>query len=225
MLFWFLIPFLSEAQSVMYMNLDEFYKQFNTYEYGKKIGGESVVRGSPYEKEEFTPGIVVAKSGNHYIGIPLRYNIYTDEIEYKFRDRGVYAFGQPELIDSVYIGKEKFVYGHYSTGNRTIKGYFRVLTEKNPVLLQKMNVSIKPAESAQAYKDYVPPAFDRTRDDYFLISSSGELIRINDKKDLQALFSDHLPDIEQFVKSNRIKFTKQDDLLKLMEYYYSLTKE
>lgn len=224
-LFFLLIPFLSGAQSVMYLNLDEFYKQFNTYEYGKKIGGESVVRGSPYEKEEFTPGIVVAKSGKHYIGIPMRYNIYSDEIEYKFRERGVFAFGQPELLDSVYIGREKFVYGQYNAGNRTIRGYFRVLTEKSPPLLQKMNVTIKPAESAQAYKDYVPPGFERARDDFYVNSSPGELIRINDKKDLSTLPGDHLSDIAQFIKSNRIKFTKPDDMVKLMEFYYSLKED
>ena len=117
-LFLLLISSLSNAQSIMQMNLDEFYKQFNTKEYGHKIVGESVVGGSPYEKAEFIPGMVVTKTGVHYIGIPLRYNIYSDEVEYKFRDRGVFVFERPEIIDSVYIGHEKFVYGSYSTGKK-----------------------------------------------------------------------------------------------------------
>ncbi len=213
---------LLHAQQVVNMSLDDFYREFKKHQYDDNVGVTGTVNGSPYDREEFIPGEIVTTSRQRYTGIPLRLNIYSNEVEFRNEEGKNFNIGVPELIDYVMIGDEKYIYAPYSVANRIQKGYFMVLTEGNAILLQKKNVILKPAEPAGAYKDPVPARFSKTEDDFYLRVLPAEAKRIKNRKDVAEILGDSTPEMEQFIKENKTRFNKAEDLRKLMEFYQTL---
>ena len=226
---WMLVSItcISQAQlggGSLSINLDDFYKRFKNYEYSQKQGEKSDILGSPYESDEFVPGSIVTLSKQHYVGILMRFNIFSDQVEFKVPDGGIFAIGFPEIIDSIRIGNKTYIYYPYKCSFKTQKGYFKVLTPGRPALLQKMSIYLKPAEPPQPYKDRVPPAFVRTPDEFYLAFSPDVALKISGKNDFLKTLDKNRSELGQFIKKNKLKFDKPDDLVKLMEYYYSIAK-
>ncbi len=213
---------LVQAQQVVNMSLDDFYREFKKHQYNDNAGKSNPVNGSPYDHEEFIPGEIVTTARQRYSGIPLRLNIYSNEVEFRNEEGGNFNIGVPEMIDYIMIGDEKYIYSPYSVGGRIQKGYFRVLSEGKITLLQKKNVMLKPAEAAGAYKDPVPARFTRTEDDFYVRIPPAEAKRMKNKKDLAEILGGYPPELEQFIRNNKTRFNKAEDLTRMMQYYLTL---
>lgn len=209
------------AQQIVNMSLDDFYREFKKYQYNENVGEVSEVEGSPYDRVEFTPGEIVTTSRQHYSGIPLRQNIYANEIEFRNQEGKPFFIGVPELIDYILIGGEKFIYSPFRIANRIEKGYFTLLANGKAQLLEKKNVTLRPAEPAGAYKEPVPPQFRRTDSDYYIRVLPAEAKRVRNKKEMEEILGSTPDKVDDFIKKNKIKFSKKEDLIILMEYYNS----
>lgn len=218
------IAVYSQSQIITTAPLDEFYKQYKMHEYIQNFGSKSEIEGSPYASEEYLPGEVITTGNLAYKGIPLRLNIYSNEMEFKTEDGSIFSLGTPEIIDFILIGKEKYIYCPYSQGPRIQKGYFRILTEGKVILLEKKIVKLLPAEPAQAYKDAEPAKFVKSPAEYYIRILPAEAKRIADKKDFQEIVTDHPVEMNDFIRKNKIRFTKSEDMVKLIEYYNSLVE-
>jgi hypothetical protein len=219
--FCILISNVIQAQSTN-MSLTDFYKEFKNYYWGRMFDEKSDIQGSPYESNEFVPGDIITISKLRYTDIPLRFNIYNNQVEFKNPDGNILSIGFPEKIDSVLIGKELYIYYPIKTLPKMQYSYLKVLTHNSPNLLQKLNVTLKEAEPAGAYKEAVPAKFERRPDDFYLVTFPGEAKKISNKKELLENLSGKSSEIEEFIKKNKTKLNKAEDLVQLMEYYYSL---
>jgi len=152
----------------------------------------------------------------------LRYNIYSNQIEFRKPGGEIFEISPPEIIDSIFIGESSYIYYPYTLGSKTQKSFFKVLTKGSPMLLVKMNIILKEAELPGAYKDAVPASFERMQDDFYLAEVPGEAIKFSGKKDFLELLKSHSEEMEQFIKQNKTKFSRQDDMIKLVKFYYSL---
>jgi hypothetical protein len=202
----------------------DFYNTFLGSKYGKIVQTNTEIKGSPYENDEFVPGDVITKDRKQYAGIPLRYNIYSDQVEFKNQEGGIYEVSKPQAIDSIYIGTSTYIYHNFTTGPKTKYGFFKVIAFGTPMLLLKMNVILNRAEPATTYKDAIPATFERTANDFYLILQQGEAVKFSGKKEFLEMLGSFQPEMEQFIKKNKIRFYKQGDLISTMKYFYSLVK-
>jgi hypothetical protein len=108
------------------------------------------------------------------------------------------------------------------TGSKTHKSFFKVLTKGSPMLLLKMNIVLKEAELPGAYKEAVPASFERMADDFYLADFPADAVKFSGKKDFLELLKSHTAELEQFIKQDKLKFSRQDDMIKLMKFYYTL---
>jgi len=222
----FLLPLSAgfvTAQTSSYV-VSDYFNTFLGSKYGKIVDASPGILGSPYDKDNFVPGEVFTNDRKHYTGIPLRYNIYSDQMEFRNPEGGIYEVNKPETLDSILISNSKFIYHAFITGSKNRCGYFKVLTEGTPSLLLKMKVTLNPAEPAGTYKDAVPATYEKGADDFYLLFSQDEAVKFSGKKELFERLSPSLPEMEQFIKKNKIRFNKQEDLIDLMNYYYSFGK-
>ena len=58
--------------------------------------------------------------------------------------------------------------------------------------------------------------------DYFVFEKNGELNRINNRRQLLRMFSDHSSDIRTFIRQNDIDFDNKGDMVKLAKYIETL---
>lgn len=63
----------------------------------------------------------------------------------------------------------------------------------------------------------------RDKSEYFIKNDEGlyVLVRLN-KKAIRAVLNKHTKLVDTYIKENRIKFKKESDIIKLVNYYYSL---
>jgi hypothetical protein len=224
LIFIFIFSAFGVTQGQNYTDIRNFYEEFRKNQYEHSISERSEIQGSPWDKAEFVTGEVYTNGNQHYSGIPLRYNIYSNQIEFRKPEGEVFEIDPPEIIDSVFIGESKLIFYPYKSGSKTQKSFFKVLTKGEPMLLLKMNIILKEAEKPGAYKEAVPASFQRMQDDFYLAAVQGEAEKFSGKKDLVELLKSYPGETEQFIKQNKTKFNRKDDLIKLMEYYYSLKK-
>jgi hypothetical protein len=207
------------------LNLTDFYDQFRRTKYVQGERYDPNIEGSPYENKEFVSGDLITTTNQKFSGIPMQFNIFSNQVEFKNESGEVLNFENPELIDHIIIGNNKYVYCPYDYGSKVLKGFFVVLVEGPAYLLLKKNVILKPAEPPQAYKDAVPAKFVRNPDDFYVRILPAEAKIIDGKKDLQEVLPSYPPELDDFIKKNKIRFNKTEDMMKLISSYNSLSSK
>lgn len=184
------------------------------------------IDGSPYLNQEFMPGDLSMKNGMIYENIGFRYNIYTDQIEFK-QDKEILSFSQPQDLDRVKFGNATFVYGRMFSKNKPIQGYFQLLADGYARLLVRRSLEIKseklPASEFGGgnYRDYF-----RLAEDYFISKDGKNLvpIRKSEKSILKAL-GEKQGELKQFLSESSLNLKNDIDLGELVFYFNQLMKE
>ncbi|HYQ59145.1 MAG TPA: hypothetical protein VEP89_17505 [Draconibacterium sp.] len=180
------------------------------------------IDGSPYLNEEFIEGTIYTYQKVQFEGIPLRYNIYLDDLEFRTPDNDILALATPEIVEKAVVGEYNLSYIPYMLANRMKRGYFILLKEGDLSLYARPVISFQEAEAAGAYAEAQPAKYVEQPNDYYLRFGMDAAIKIETKKDLENAFSDHQKEIESFIKKNKVKPNKEDKLIALVEYYNSL---
>jgi len=189
---------------------------------GKRTLDESNIKGSPYLNDEFNYGSIYTVDKKHFADVPLRYNIYNDDLEFKTPAGEIQALVTPEIVEKAIFGSTQLVYASYVQLNKEKKGFFVVLKEGKASLYSKPGIIFREGTAPGAYKDPEPPKFVKKSDDYYIRFGSGKAQLIGNKKDLIATFPDNQDKIESFISKNKIKTNKPESLEELIQYYNSL---
>lgn len=207
----------------------EIRRAFELYNTSKIISGsakstlfEVDYTGSPYLNDEFVIGSIYSVQRIQYEEVPLRYNIYNDELEFKSPTEEILALASPDIVEKAVIGDTTLVYLPFLLANKTKKGFFIILEEGKVSLYAKPDVFLKPATQPGAYKDPEPPKYVRKSDEYYLKTETGQAQLIANKKELFAAFPDNRDKIDNYISKNKIKINKPESLIELVKYYNSL---
>jgi len=191
-------------------------------ESGKKTLNESNIKGSPYLDDEFNYGSIYTIQKKHFADIPLRYNIYNDDLEFKTPEGAIQALSTPDIVEKAIFGSTQLVYASYVQANKDKKGFFIVLEEGKVSLYSKPGVIFREGTAPGAYKDPEPPKFVKKSDDYYLRVGSEQAQIIGSKKELVEAFPDNQDKIESFMSKKKTKTNKPESLKELVKYYNSL---
>ncbi|HPF51856.1 MAG TPA: hypothetical protein PK335_09800 [Draconibacterium sp.] len=204
-------------------NAYEFYRsnRVATGEY-RNVLTEKDIQGSPYLNDEFIKGSIYTLSKTQYADIPLRYNIYNDEIEFETEDKKVAALDAPEVVEKVTFGNYTMEYIPFEVAKKVKKGFFEILLKGKASLYARPDVEFHQAKAPQPYKDAEPAKFIRKADNYYLRFGMEPAVSCGNKKELVESFPEHKNEMEAFIKKNKINVKKEDELKKLVEYYNSL---
>lgn len=186
---------------------------------GQKAGVDYA--GTPYQTDEFQDGVIYIDKKSKSSAIPMRYNIYRDEMEFK---RGNYTYVlEPALsIDWVTVGDRAFILGEYVEGVKYRLGFFEVLDTGRVNLMMKQIVRLRQGQAPKAMESAAtPPTYMKLGFDYYYQFGDGEVMKINSVKDFVGNLPAHNEEMGEFVKKNKIK-KKEEDLVKLVRHYNSL---
>ena len=209
------------AQTVL--NLQEFYKQFQTSKFQQGIiNPEIAVEGSPHASSGFVPGTVVTKSDIRYEQIPLRFNIYANEMEFQTEDGTVFYLAAPEILSEVLVGEEVYIYSPYTYGGRLLRGYFKQAVQGRASLLIRQIVNLKEAEPAAPYKEAQPAKFIKLPDEFFVRMGGAEALKVSNRKELLTALQDKSSEMDAFLKKNKTRFNRVEDLIQAINYYNQL---
>jgi hypothetical protein len=180
------------------------------------------INGSPYLNDEFIIGTLYTVHKIQYADIPLRYNIYNDNLEFKTPSEEIQALAAPEIIEKAVIGETLLTNSPYLFSGKIKKGFFIIIEQGKASLYAKPGVVFLPATQPAAYKDAEPSKFAKKPEEYFIRIETGPAQLVTSKKNLISIFPDNQDKTEIFISKNKIKTNKHESLKELVKYYNSL---
>jgi len=206
-----------------------------TYNYINSYSAESVkynetdknikiaeIQGSPFLTDSFILGSVYTNNNGQVQNIPVRYNIYTDNIEYIMGASSVLELKNPETVEKVDYGNYKLIYLSQSNKNKSKNGFFIVLTDGNATLLSKPGVTLHKPSPPGGYIDAQPPRFSRNPDTYYIKVGKNQAKIIRNKRHLITSFPDSREELSNYIKAHNTKISDQKSLSDLVQFYNSL---
>ncbi len=182
------------------------------------------ITGSPYYNPVFIESEIFSNDSIKYINVKLRYNIFTDQIEF-IDGNEILEIANPTDFMYFIIGDDTFVHQAYLLGSSTPgRGFFKVLAlGQSAALTKRMEIKYNPPELPQAYAEAKPPKFIRMPDSYFIKFPGSLPFEIPlQRRRLISVFPNKIKELENFIETNNLNFRREEDIVKLVEYYNSL---
>lgn len=188
----------------------------------------SAIKGTSYLSEDLTLGYVKFVNGdssNYY----MRYDMYSDEIEYLKEDT-LFVIINKDKVEYIYLNDYIIVHSHYILDDQITKGYLIQSYKDKISLYRKEHVVFEDARPPQAmpYSEGNPARFKKMRTTWLFSSEAKPITTFSTDNDGLKLISgnnDQYKKLKAFIKENRLKIKKEDDLVILFEYYNSLLKK
>ena len=181
----------------------------------------SDVQGSPYLMEEYNQGKVITSDGTTYEKIPLRYNAYSDDLEFK-KGADSYNFDPKSIVKRAEFNGVIFSCMTYGSEDKTKSGFFEVLTEGKATLLTRYTIKYLEKEKVQPFADPQPARFDKPKKEYYLSFGGLPAKLITTKKSFLELFGNQKDELDAFISKNKLSIREEGELKKIVAHFNSL---
>ena len=173
------------------------------------------IKGTPYSSKELLPGSIFYVSGNHTDSIPMRYNWYTNQMEFENENK-ILIIPVTQEIDYIMLNDSKYVPFNYL---KNINGYMLELCRGKYSLFRREEVKFFEAQPPQSgYDEYKPAHFEWSQPQYYLISHDGKVTElIQNKKKVATEFPDLETEVEKLIHDKKLNVKKENDLVELIQ--------
>jgi len=181
----------------------------------------SDIQGTPYLNKEFSSGKIFTPEGTIYENILLRYNAYSDDLEFQ-KGEDTYNIDPKTIIRRAEFGGTVFGCMKYDYFDKIQNGLFEILTEGKATLLVKYTIKFLEKEKAQAFVDPKPARFEAPKKEYYIALSDLPAKLITNKKSLLELFGNRKDEMESYISKNKLSIRADDELTKIIAHFNSL---
>lgn len=188
---------------------------------------DNTIQGSAYIQDNFMPAKLSLPDGTKIF--KLRYNAYSDEIE--IENQGGNPNALNKNIDNlliVFVSDDKTyeAIDYIDDKGNINKGYFVHVTSSDndyQLLMKETVIFIDKKPAKTGYDKTKPAQLKRLDDTYYVSLDNNPAVELpSNKKNLSKVFPEHSKEVLEFIKDNRIKTTKKEDLIKLINYINTL---
>lgn len=212
----------SSAQNLRYIGNDVY---FGDYTPIKRQLTYSDVEGSPYLNKELTRGLVLFSNGDS-VTYYLRYDIYSDEMEY-LQNKSLFVILNIEKLDHILLNGDKMVYKSYFIKSNLQSGYLIHSLDSYCNLYQKPQIRFEPDKPAKSSYDEDVPAHFKEKPTFWFYSCGSDAIThfSADNSGLKQISGPHYDALKAFMKKNKLKLKNEADLVALFKHYSVLLQE
>jgi hypothetical protein len=187
-----------------------------------KVDEYDKIKGSPYLYDDWTKGEIVTNDGEVYKGLLLKYNANTDLLTFVYDKKDEpQKFAEPVRVFTLYADRERVFANQFpKIDGYKMTSYYEVLLPGNAMLLKKNKELLKPvrSETSRAVVDGVYVS----RSTYYIYKDK-QIYRLKASRNgVLDLLSDKGNELAAYADSQNIKFERDDDLKKLVNYYNTL---
>lgn len=210
------VIFLAEAQAgnenVSYSS-GHFFMRAN-----RPTNKEYIIEGSPYSNGDKFTKVVIKGFGTNVQD--LRYNAYEDEMEFKSGDELFFANKEEDLIITFKDLNKKYKCLKYLHDGKYVFGYLQLLVDNPKISLYKREKVelLKGEKSTNAYSKDANDYYAKMKDIY-LVNHKERLVKFpKNVSDASEFFSIDKKLLSDFVTNNKMNFSKESDMIKLIEF-------
>lgn len=175
------------------------------------------IEGSPYYSDEFVDGVIYLRNGNN-TPLPLRYDLFQDEIEFKSENKILWL--NKKDVEYISLGDETLIVEPVAVGSSGRLAYFFVQDTGKYSLYVKRKANFEPYVPPGGYSDAVPDRFTLDNDAYYLKQEGMLPEEISSKKALRTMLKDNSQALD-YIKKTRLRVQKAEDLRALTEFLNS----
>ena len=179
--------------------------------------------GSIYLQNKFVESSIIDETSSGTHDSELRYNIYTDAVEYKENSELFELSKNPKI--QARIGEDYFYYCQFKTQRGVDREGYYILVELHDQyrIYKRYEVTIKDPIKMDVYNGTPEPGSIRKKVSYFLEENDIIVELPLDKKEiLVTAFSDKSDELKQYIKKEKIRLKKEEDLVRLVAKYNAL---
>ncbi len=214
---------VAQTNSTFTRTADDFWRM-EKLEDGSFAKNHTSIAGSPYLNKAFQQGKLISKYNLTFPVIPLRYNIYTDNVEYKSPKNQIFALKGHEKIAGFTIDDTTFLFSTYlKNKDKLSSGYFQVLVSGKTTGLLKYTIYLLQAQPERPYSPAKPERFSQKTLSFYLKVGDNPAVSISRAKDVLKLFPKQKSQLNKYIKQEDIHVQKPADFIKLVNYINSLT--
>ena len=181
------------------------------------------IEGTEFLDENFVNGAIITTKSEHYLNIPMRYNVFRDRMEVKLADGKIYDLTDHTKIFQILLKNRTLVYTEFDTGKKKSSGYlFMLYNGKSTLYSRNTKILVKAVKETNGITPTSPAKIVDKPDEFYIMLTDGLPRKFNSKKDFLNLLSKHASEMEDFVKKQKLKIDDADDLIKAVTYYDSL---
>ncbi|MFO7655540.1 MAG: hypothetical protein R6W78_00570 [Bacteroidales bacterium] len=178
----------------------------------------NMIDGSPYLVERFIDGEVIINDSFLIEKVPLRYNTYTDKMEYLDDQKSVLEVNTSGQKFTFKFDNRHFNIVEYINRNDKEHGFLELLVDGEIRLYRKYSVKFEEATKAMGYQNSKSNRFVR-QNDIFLVAIKGAApVAVYSKKELLLKLQQVNPDIELYLKKHELKMSSEKSVIELIEY-------
>lgn len=187
----------------------------------KSTSGKTV-EGSEYLNDNFSEGEIFTRTSKRFSGIPMRYNVYLDEIEVQMPENKIYKITNTGQILNIQLNKAILIFSHFVTEEGIKSGFLFELYNSKSGLYRRTNKILKERAPSNGIIPEVPARIaDQPRQYYLKLKDSLPQL-LKTRKGLLQMLGDHLPEMNVFLKKGKVKMNDEADLISVITYYDSL---
>ena len=219
--FIFSISLSGFSQTNAFRDLNAFTDQFNfELSENKTLEGTNYghIEGSAYLDTNFVPGTVTVNDTTQFKGVPLRYNIYSDKIEFMTENNHILEISNSTGSYTFTFENQFFENKQYIYDGEKQQGILQLLVDGTFKLYKKYRIEFETATKAKGFQDPKPDRFEREKDRYFISVKEGTPKLVMRKKDLKNILKPHVAKIDSYIKDEKIKVRSEEDLIQLIEH-------
>ncbi len=188
----------------------------------KKTTSEKAT-GSQYFIDAFLPASISGSTTTYLV----RYNAYTDQIEVKSSNDEVRPLiAKKDVLVATSDKKNTFEYVDYtSEKDESHTGYLNLISNNSGVkIYSRMRIYLQPeSHPSNGYESYKPAMYKKSSVEYYIKTKDGGIVYMpSKKKELAKLFLGKDKEINDFIKTNKISLSDEQDLKKLGEFLNTL---
>lgn len=148
-----------------------------------------------------------------------RYNMCTQQMEF-INEGDTLAIAIPEEIESLSFADHTFVFEEYEKNGQVKKAYFELLVDGKCKLLVYRWITYKYVEDMDDCGARYASERNFLKEEYYVSKDDHTAILIPEsKRRFVEMMSDKDIDMKSYMKVNKLKVCREDDLEKLISYY------
>jgi hypothetical protein len=184
----------------------------------------AAAQGQEFAFEYWHEGKLVTENGDTLKG-SIQYNMQSDLIQIKHSQLETFTARKvifAEIFDETVREYRQFYSLPFAQSDKQYKTpmFFELLAEGKMTLLAREALEYKTYSAFNYYGTYTRLVLVYK---YFLLDESGSIIEFQGtKNDWLALMGRQAPDVQKYVKANKLDFDDKKELVKIVTYYNSL---
>ncbi len=191
-----------------------------------KISSYDDYEGSIYMKFRYKESSVIDEKSSAF-DAKLKYNIYTDALEFVSKSGDLFELVKNPTIHARIDGDYFYYCDFKSQRGIDRRGYYVLveLTDRYRIY-KRFTLEIKdPKEQAAVSSGVAEPGSIRMNTSYF-IEEAGVIMELPlNKKEMLAAFSDKENELKEYLKKEKIRLKKEEDLIRFVARYNALKSD